>query len=241
MGGSRTVSHPPQSVLLAEDDQNLRQGLAELLALEGFACLSAPDGDTALALARDHAPLIAIAIVDVTMPKLDGFALCRKIREHDPALPILILSARDTETDRVLGLEYGADDFLTKPFGARELLARIRALLRRAALSPARPPPTARFILGDIEVAPEELRAYRGKRRIDLTKREVTLLRILHDRKGLVVSRNDLCDLCWGRDYMPNSRAVDQYISALRRKIEHDPANPRIVRTVHGFGYRFDG
>ncbi|AGK56936.1 putative two-component response regulator [Hyphomicrobium denitrificans 1NES1] len=223
---------------MAEDDANLRRGIADLLSMEGFTCFAASDGEVALTLLRARAP--HIAIIDVMMPKLDGLTVCRRIREQDPVLPILILSARDSEIDRVVGLEYGADDYLSKPFGPRELLARIRSLLRRAALCRTQPPADTRFTLGDIEVVTGELRAYRGANRFDLTARDVMLLKVLYDRKGRVVSRDDLFDLCWGRDHMPNSRALDQYVSALRKKIEIDPSNPQIIKTVHGFGYRFD-
>jgi DNA-binding response OmpR family regulator len=227
-------------VLIAEDDPHLGRGIADLLTLEGFDCVVAADGLAALDAFRATAP--GFCILDVMMPGLDGFELCRAIRRQDAQVPILLLTARDQEIDRVLGLELGADDYVPKPFGVRELVARIRAILRRAGTS-ARPAARLiddRFKLDDLEIDPKALRAWRDGCRIDLTSREVALLAVLHDRAGEAVSRDALFDLCWGRDHMPNSRALDQYISALRRKIERDPNRPRIIRTVHGVGYRFD-
>lgn len=216
----------------------MRKGLAELMALEGMECECTADGALALAAFCKRRPDLVIA--DVTMPKLDGLALCKAIRELDRAVPILILSARDTEGDRVIGLEQGADDYLVKPFGTRELVARIRSLLRRVREAKQDVDRQAIFRLDDLEVEPRALRARRGEDVIDLTARDVLLLHLLHERRGQAVSRNDLLDECWGRNYFPNSRALDQYISVLRRKIERTPSSPRIIKTVYGYGYRFD-
>ncbi|MCH9806925.1 MAG: response regulator transcription factor [Alphaproteobacteria bacterium] len=226
-------------ILLAEDDENMRNGLAELLALEGFACDCACDGEVALAMFRENRP--QLIVLDVMMPKIDGLGVCKAIRKQDPAVPILMLSARDTELDRVVGLEHGADDYLIKPFGPRELIARIRSLLRRAQLTrPSHSTAAPVFRLDDLEVDARSLRARRGEAVIDLTAREVALLRLLYERPGEAISRDDLLDECWGRDHLPNSRALDQYISVLRRKVEHDPSRPRFIKTVFGFGYRYD-
>ncbi|MEQ8825367.1 MAG: response regulator transcription factor [Filomicrobium sp.] len=231
---------PNARVLLAEDDDNLRQGLAELLELEGFHCDCAADGETALELFRKSRP--DVLILDVVMPRLDGLGLCKAVREEDPVVPVLMLSARDTELDRVVGLEQGADDYLIKPFGPRELIARLKSLLRRAQFSsPGAEPERSVFSLSDLHVEARSLRARRGDALIDLTVREVMLLRVLHDRRGEAVSRDVLLDECWGRDHLPNSRALDQYVSVLRRKIEKDPSDPQIIKTVYGFGYRYDG
>lgn len=229
-------------ILIAEDDAHLRRGIADLLMLEGYACVAVADGAAALAAFRASVP--DFCIFDVVMPGLDGITLCRTIRRENADVPILLLTARGQEIDRVLGLEGGADDYVAKPFGTRELVARIRAITRRSARSPARSPAGAdarRFRMGDLDVDRGALRAFRDGRAIDLARREVELLAVLHARAGQAVSRDALLDLCWGRDYMPNSRALDQYVSALRRKIERDPAAPRIIRTVHGVGYRYDG
>lgn len=230
-------------ILIAEDDANLRAGLVDLLELEGLTCIVAEDGEAAWRAFVDESP--ALCLFDVMMPRLDGLDLCRRIRARDPHTPILLLSARGAEIDRVIGLEIGADDYIAKPFSARELVARIKAGLRRAkaAQGPESAPPAAepiRFRIGDLEVDPAALRAWRGAQSIDLAPRELAILQALRARKGKAVTRDELFDLAWGRDYMPNSRALDQYVSGLRRKIEIDPARPRIISTVHGVGYRYD-
>ncbi|TFH87238.1 response regulator transcription factor [Billgrantia azerbaijanica] len=223
-------------ILIAEDDAHLRNGLAKLLEREGHTCITAKDGAAALATFRAQAP--DFCLLDVVMPSLDGIELCRAIRDEDADVPILLLTARGQEIDRVLGLESGADDYVPKPFSTRELIARIRAIARRSNRQSGT---QRRFRLGDLEIDREALRAFRGVRMIDLTRREVALLAVLHARTGLAVSRDELLNVCWGRDHLPSSRALDQYVSVLRRKIERDPSNPRLIRTVHGVGYRYDG
>jgi DNA-binding response OmpR family regulator len=228
-------------ILIAEDDANLRAGLVDLLTLEGLACVVAEDGEAAWRAYAQEKP--DLCLFDVMMPGLDGLDLCRRIRAGDPATPILLLSARGAEIDRVVGLEIGADDYIAKPFSARELAARIKAALRRTrATQPpdAAPAEPGRLRMGDLLIDPKALRAWRGERSIDLAPRELAILQALLARKGKAVTRDELFDLAWGRDYMPNSRALDQYVSSLRRKIELDPARPRIVTTVHGVGYRHD-
>jgi DNA-binding response OmpR family regulator len=224
-------------ILIADDDLHLRRGIADLLALEGFETVVAEDGVAAWEAFRNQRP--EFCILDVMMPRMNGLDLCRAIRREDAQVPILLLTARDQEIDRVVGLEIGADDYVPKPFGSRELVARIRAILRRTRRDePACP--AGRFRMDDIEIDLKALRAFRDGRGIDLTSREVSLLSVLHARAGQAVRRDELFDLCWGRDYMPNSRSLDQYVSALRRKIERDPASPRIIRSVHGVGYRYE-
>ena len=231
-------------ILIAEDDPNLRAGLTDLLALEGIDCVVAEDGEAAWRAFIEEAP--ALCLFDVMMPRLDGLDLCRRIRARDSHTPILLLSARGAEIDRVVGLEIGADDYIAKPFSARELVARIKAGLRRAkaqiqAATPvAAPKPPERLRMGDLEIDAGALRAWRGGQSIDLAPRELAILKALRERAGKAVSRDEFFDVAWGRDYMPNSRALDQYVSTLRRKIERDPAHPRIVKTVHGVGYRYD-
>jgi DNA-binding response OmpR family regulator len=224
-------------ILIADDDLHLRRGIADLLALEGFETVVAEDGVAAWEAFRNQRP--EFCILDVMMPRMNGLDLCRAIRREDALVPILLLTARDQEIDRVIGLEIGADDYVPKPFGSRELVARIRAILRRTRRDePACP--AGRFRMDDIEIDLKALRAFRDGHGIDLTSREVSLLSVLHARAGQAVRRDELFDLCWGRDYMPNSRSLDQYVSALRRKIERDPASPRIIRSVHGVGYRYE-
>ena len=225
-------------ILIAEDDANLRQGLAELLQLEGFDTCTAECGATAISAFERMQP--DFCILDVTMPGQDGFEVCKSIRGSNPHVPILFLTARNEEIDRVLGLGLGADDYMGKPFGAQELIARIKAIHRRAAAASPASTSDGTFIMCDLRVDPRALRAYRGPTTIGLSPRDVTVLRFLHQHSGFVVSRDQLYDHCWGQGHFANSRALDQFISALRRKIESDPSAPRIIATVHGAGYRFD-
>ena len=226
-------------VLIAEDDNHIREGLAEVLEGEGYRTLPARDGSEALDVFKREKP--DLVCLDIMMPGVDGYEVCKEIRRQDPAVPIIFISAKSEEIDRVLGLELGADDFIMKPFGVREVIARIRAVTRRCiAARPAETrPPT--FTLQDLEVSAAELRARRGEEVFDLSLRDVKILELLHRRKGEVVDRNTFFDECWGMDHMPNSRTLDQHISQLRKRIERDPKNPTIIRTVHGVGYRYDG
>jgi DNA-binding response OmpR family regulator len=223
-------------VLVAEDDLHIREGLLAILAGEGYTTIGAADGTSALALFEQHRP--DFVCLDVMMPGLSGFDVCRRIRSADPLVPILFISAKGEEIDRVVGLELGADDYVVKPFGVREVVARVRAITRR--VQAARAPRSASFRLGDLEVAPGELRARRAGETIDLSLREVRILELLHQHRGEVVTRDQFFDHCWGLDHVPNSRTLDQHISQLRKRIEHDPREPRIILTVHGVGYRHD-
>ncbi|MCH8044756.1 MAG: response regulator transcription factor [Planctomycetes bacterium] len=225
-------------VLLAEDDRLTREGLAEVLRAEGYSVVEAEDGAEALRLFAEESP--DFVCLDIMMPKINGYDLCRRMRADRPNLPIVFISAKAEEIDKVLGLELGADDFIVKPFGVKEVVARIRAVTRRChAIAPTSAPSS--FLLGDLEVFPAELRGRRGDVQIELSLRDVTILQLLHDRKREVLDRNTIFNHCWGEDYFPNSRTLDQHISQLRKRIEVDPKNPRIIRTVHGAGYRYEG
>jgi DNA-binding response OmpR family regulator len=223
---------------LAEDDAFIREGLAEILLGEGYRVVSAADGESALRLFESEKP--DFVCLDIMMPNLSGYDVCKQIRAARPALPIIFISAKSEEIDKVLGLELGADDFIVKPFGVKEVVARIRAVTRRcrAAAGSASP---AGFRMGDLEVFPHELRARRGGQTIDLSLRDVKILELFHQRRGQVLDRNTIFNHCWGEDYLPNSRTLDQQISQLRKRIEVSPRQPAIIRTVHGAGYRFEG
>lgn len=225
-------------ILIAEDDPNLRRGLAELLQLEGFSTSPAECGRSAIAAFDNARP--DFCILDVSMPGVDGFEVCKHIRGKDRHVPILFLTARNEEIDRILGLGLGADDYMGKPFSSQELLARIRAIARRTAAGSPLVRGAGDFVMCDLKIDPRALRAYRNATAIDLTPREAAVLKYFHERAGFVVSRNELYDHCWGQEHFSNSRALDQFISALRRKIESSLASPRIIATVHGAGYRFD-
>ncbi len=226
-------------VLIAEDDEHIRNGLAEVLAGEGYQTVCARDGIEALQLYEREKP--QFVCLDIMMPGVDGYEVCRRIRRADPAVPVIFISAKSEEVDRVVGLELGADDFIQKPFGVREVIARIRAVTRRYTAARAGRGQQAPIVMGDLTVFPNELRARRKDSVIDLSLRDVRVLELLFKYRGKVVDRNTFFDQCWGRDYMPSSRTLDQHIAQLRRRIELDPKNPAIILTVHGAGYRYDG
>ena len=236
-------------VLIAEDDAHIREGLAEILRTEGYTVLAAGNGNEALALFEKEAP--DFVCLDIMMPGQNGYDVCRAMRSRSPELPIVFISAKSEEIDKVVGLELGADDFIVKPFGVREVVARIRAVTRRclsarakaAAESPA-PAPASRtdsFLMADLEVAPNQLRAKRGETVYDLSLRDVKILELFYAHKGEVLDRNKIYNHGWDVDFFPNSRTLDQHISQLRKRIERDPKNPEIIRTVHGAGYRYEG
>lgn len=224
-------------ILIAEDDDNTRDGLREILTMEGYEVIAASDGLQAVDFFRVENP--DFVCLDVMMPGLNGYEVCKQIRKQDEKVPILFLTAKSEEIDTVLGLELGADDYMTKPFGVKEISARIRAILRRTATRGGGKTDDD-FTMDDLRIVPTELRAYRDKMEIPLSPRDVKVLRLLHDRRGKVIDRNTLADEVWGVDYFPESRALDQHISQLRKRVEKDPAQPRIIRTVHGAGYRYE-
>lgn len=225
-------------VLLAEDDRNIREGLHAILAAEGYQTVLAADGREALQRFDAESP--HFVLLDIMMPGLNGYDVCKQIRARNPQVPIIFISAKSEEIDRVLGLELGADDFIVKPFGVKEVVARIRAVTRRClrTQAPAQAPP---FVMADLEIFPAELRARRGPHTIELSLREVGILQLLHENAGRVVDRDTFFNRLWGLEHVPNSRTLDQQISKLRRRIETDPTKPRLIRTVHGMGYRFEG
>ena len=222
-------------ILIAEDDPVTRESIETSLKREGFEVMAAENGEIALTLFAQQKP--DLVCLDIMMPERDGYSVCREIRAQGSDVPIVFLSAKNEEIDVVVGLELGADDFIRKPFGKRELIARIRVALRRAQ---SKAPTNSSFRMGrDLEVFPKELRAMNAGEEIDLTPREVAILRVLHHRPNEAVSRDDLLDECWGLDYFPESRTLDQHVSKLRHKIEADPECPAIIETVRGVGYRY--
>ncbi|MEZ0388022.1 MAG: response regulator transcription factor [Verrucomicrobium sp.] len=225
-------------ILIAEDDTYTRAALCEVLAAEGFGVVPAADGREALQMFKLQQP--DFVCLDVMMPYVDGYEVCRQIRKSDQTVPILFLTAKSEEIDTVLGLELGADDYMAKPFGVKEILARIRAITRRTGLLRRTHGFEDQFHMGDLRIVPPELRAYRGDQEISLSLRDIKVLRLLKRRAGRVVDRDELADDVWGADYFPGSRALDQHISQLRKRVEADPAHPCIIRTVHGAGYRFE-
>ncbi len=225
-------------VLIAEDDALTRNGLAEVLRSEGYGVVVAEDGQSALEMFESESP--DLVCLDIMMPEVNGYDVCRRMRATRPAIPIVFISAKSEETDKVVGLELGADDFIVKPFGVKEVVARIRAVARRCHAPPANAAPGP-FVMGDLEVSPAELRARRGGETYELSPRDVSILVLFHQSRGQVLDRGTIFNKCWGDDYMPNSRSLDQHISQLRKRIEADPKDPQLIRTVHGAGYRYDG
>jgi len=223
-------------VLIAEDDRHTREGLVEVLQSEGYDVVSAGDGMTAMKLFRESTP--DFVCLDIMMPAASGYEVCKSIRADYPDLPIIFISAKAEEIDRLVGFELGADDFIIKPFSVREVVARVRAVSRRCYAQQDSPP--EEFTLDDLQIVPAELRARRGESVIELSPRDVCILQLLHDNAGKALNRRMLFRHAWDEDYFPNSRTLDQHISQLRKRIEVDPRNPRIIRTVHGVGYRYD-
>ncbi|MCX8618497.1 response regulator transcription factor [Gilliamella sp. B2923] len=226
-------------ILIVEDDQYIRKGMTDLLEQEGYTVIEASNGTIALELFSKNPP--DFVILDIMMPDLDGYSVCREIRKANDDVPILFLSAKDEEIDRVIGLELGADDYMSKPFGIHELRARIKAIAKRYLKSQLSSNQTSSpfFIFGDLWIYPTELCAKRNDQVIELSLREVKILECLYQHKNQVVTRDMLFDYVWGYDYSPNSRTLDQHISKLRKQIEIDPLNPTLIKTAHGLGYRY--
>lgn len=226
------------SILLAEDDTDLRQGLIDLLEIEGYQVLPCADGAQALARYRQSKP--DLLLLDVMMPERSGFDLCREIRKSDSLTPIILITAKGEEIDKVIGLELGADDYITKPFGVHELRARIAAVLRRANNS--QPSEAAElpdsFNLGSAVIERKNYRLQREGQSFSLTPRELKLLEVFFSHPNEVLSRNDLLNAAWGVDYFGTTRTLDQHIAQLRKKVEDNPAQPKVILTVHGVGYR---
>jgi len=230
-----------RTILVAEDDGDLRRGLVDLLEAEGFRVAEAADGAAALAAWRSERP--DLLLLDVMMPERSGYDVCREIRREDPRLPIIMLTAKGEEIDKVIGLELGADDYVTKPFGLHELRARIASVLRRSAPAAAAGGSTLPDVIriGAAEVDRRSFQLRRGGRRFAVTAKEMKLLEVFYLHPGTVLSRNDLLNLAWGVDYFGTTRTLDQHIAQLRKKVEPDPATPVVIVTVHGVGYRFEG
>ncbi len=227
-------------ILVVDDERILLDTLRYNLVKAGYEVRTAADGETALRIARQDSP--DLVLLDVMLPKIDGFDVCRTLRQES-AIPILMLTARDEEVDKVLGLELGADDYLTKPFSMRELMARVKALLRRAEMvHPEEDPPAAKPLReGDLEVDLVSHRAAREGETLHLKPKEFDLLAFLMSHRGQAFSRDQLLQQVWGYDYAGDTRTVDVHVRWLREKVERDPSNPRLIETVRGVGYRFEG
>lgn len=233
---------PQARLLVVEDNDTIRETILEAMVQEGFAIDGCSNGRLARELInRERFDLV---ILDLMLPGMTGLDLCRQLQQQGGHPLILVISARDSETDRVLGLEVGADDYLIKPFGIRELVARCRALLRRRqdhSIAAPKPDAQARELrCGEIVLLPQECRATKGGEELQLSPKEYKLLEFFLERPRRVWSREELIEKIWGYDYIGDTRTVDVHVRWLRQKIEADPSNPQHLITVRGFGYRFD-
>jgi DNA-binding response OmpR family regulator len=225
---------PVLRIVVAEDDAAIRELLVHHLAREGFRCTEATDGPSALRAVRAGTDLM---ILDVGLPVVDGFDIVRTLRREGRALPVVIVTARSDEVDRVIGLELGADDYVTKPFSPREVVARVRALARRGGLATDAAPVLMRFGRLEVDEAAREARV--DGRDVSLKPREFALLLQLASNPGVAFSRTTLLQAVWGFDFDGDERTVDVHVRRLRAKLEDEAALPRLVQTIHGFGYKF--
>lgn len=225
-----------QKVLVVEDEESLADALRFNLERQGYVAVVVHDGHEAVLAVEEQKP--DLVILDVMLPGLDGFEVCRRVRRFS-SVPILMLTARSEEVDRVLGLEIGADDYLAKPFSLRELLARVRALLRRASGEMTTSEVSRES--GNMRISETERRAWREGQELSLRPREFELLAYFVRNRSIALSRQQILDGAWGTDFVGDERTVDVHVRALRELIEDDPGNPRRIVTVRGVGYRFEG
>lgn len=224
-------------ILVVEDERNIFELIKFNLENNGYEVIGVDDGALAIDTILSERP--KLVVLDLMLPNKDGMSICREVREtaEIKKTPIIILTAKETEFDKVLGLELGADDYITKPFSVKELIARVKALLRRSVNSEEETSNIVRF--GDIELHQDAFRAYKDGKQVALTLKEYELLLLLAKNRGKVLNRNFLLDTIWGYDYIGETRTVDVHIRHIRQKIEDDPSNPKYIETVRGVGYRF--
>jgi len=223
-----------KKILIVEDDKALVIGLTEALKSEHFDVIAAGDGNRGLELAQKEK--VDLVILDLILPGMNGLDVCRKLRAEKAQVPILMLTSKKEEVDKVLGLELGADDYLTKPFGMRELIARVKALLRRQSTLVTK---IEECSFGDVYVDFKKQEAKKGKKLLDMSAKEYELLQYFVEREGEVVTRAQLLDDVWGYEVAPTTRTIDNYILSLRKKIESDHSKPKHLITVHTAGYKF--
>ena len=221
-------------VLVVEDDPGILRTVADNLRFEQYQVITATDGAAAYALQREEQP--DLIVLDLMLPRMSGLELCRKLRTEDVQVPVLMLTARSEEADRIRGLDLGGDDYVTKPFSVPELMARVRALLRRVSPPSAVP---ALLTFAEVEIDFRRYTAQRSGRPVEMTRKEFALLRFLASHEDIVISRDELLNKVWGFECYPLTRTIDNHISSLRAKLEPDPARPVHIQTVHGVGYKF--
>lgn len=221
-------------ILIVEDDPNIRLGLQDNLDLEGYQVLSAPDGVKGLKLAMEHE--IDLLILDIMLPGMNGYEICRKVKAEKPELPVIMLTARGSEMDKVAGLDIGADDYLTKPFSLPELLARIRAAFRRVKKDPE---PLTNFSYDHVLIDFRNFQAFFKDTEVSLTNKEFEIMAFFINHENQVIHRHDLLNEVWGYEAMPTTRTVDNFILNLRKKLEENPAKPKHIISVRSIGYKF--
>jgi DNA-binding response OmpR family regulator len=224
-----------ERILVVEDERPMRTALEDVLAAEGYRVLTAENGQSGLERARVEKP--DLILLDIMMPKMDGYAVCVELRRLSDPVPILMLTAKGQVEDRVQGLDVGADDYLIKPFSTEELLARVRALLRRTRRQVQAP---SKLKLGDVEIDLVRQTATRSRKALHLTAKEFAMLRLMAEQPGEPVSRERFLDVVWGYAAFPTTRTVDNHIANLRSLIEVHPEEPRWIKTVHGIGYKME-
>ena len=222
----------PKSILIIEDDPVLLRGLRDNFEAQGYRVRTAKDGQQGLEALLQEPP--DLMVLDLMLPKVDGYEICRRVRERRLTLPIVMLTARGQEDDIVRGLELGADDYVTKPFSIRELLARVRAFLRRQETA------AAGYEFGDCRLDPAAHKLFRDRREIELTAKEFRLLEFFLQRRGRALTRDMILDGVWGHEVLVTDRSVDRCVTTLRSKVEPDPRNPQFIRTIRDIGYRFE-
>ncbi|OQP06557.1 DNA-binding response regulator [Geobacillus sp. 46C-IIa] len=227
-----------KKILVVDDEQPIVTLLSYNLEKAGFQVAVAYDGEEALVKVASEQP--ALIILDLMLPKLDGVEVCKQLRQQQIMTPILMLTARDDEFDKVLGLELGADDYMTKPFSPREVVARVKAILRRTEFVPAAAESGERIAIGELEIFPERYEAAIGGKTLELTPKEFELLLHLARHKGRVLTRDQLLSAVWNYDFAGDTRIVDVHISHLREKIEEDTKKPAYIKTVRGLGYKLE-
>jgi DNA-binding response OmpR family regulator len=230
------ASPAPAKILVVEDEPNMVAGLRDNFEFEGYEVITASDGVEGLRAALEESP--DVVILDVMMPRLSGLEVCRQLRAKRASLPIIMLTARGQEVDKVVGLELGADDYVTKPFSIRELLARVKAILRRAAVTPKN---QEQHTFGDVEVDLHRRRVVKSGKALDISSTEFELLKYFICHSGEALSRDRLLEEVWGYENYPTTRTVDTHLVRLRQKLEPNPEQPQYFLTVHGTGYRFVG
>jgi two-component system alkaline phosphatase synthesis response regulator PhoP len=223
-------------ILIVEDEPNMVSGLRDNFEFEGYDVITAPDGVAGLQRALDESP--DLVLLDVMMPRMSGLDVCKQLKTKRPSIPIIMLTARGQEVDKVIGLELGADDYVTKPFSIRELLARVKAVLRRSHTVPKE---QEQYTFGDVAVNLKSCQVSRSGQPLDFSTKEFELLKYFLCHSGETLSRDRLLEEVWGYERFPTTRTVDAHIVRLRQKLESRPEDPRFILTVHGTGYKFVG